>query len=51
MEGFDSRKVNRILKLPFCAEIIVVISCGIRAEKGVWEDRMRIPFNDDYKNI
>lgn len=51
MEGFDSRKVKRILKLPFGAEINMVISCGIRDEKGVWGDRMRIPFNEVYKNI
>lgn len=51
MEGFDSRKVKRILNLPFGAEINMVISCGIRDEKGVWGNRMRIPFNEVYKNI
>lgn len=51
MEGFDSRKVKRILKLPYGAEINMVISCGIRDEKGVWGDRMRIPFNDVYHKI
>ncbi len=51
MEGFDSIKVKRILKLPYGAEINMVISCGIRDEKGVWGDRMRIPFNEVYKNI
>lgn len=50
MEGFDSIKVKRILKLPYGAEINMVISCGIRDEKGVWGDRMRIPFNEVYKN-
>lgn len=49
MEGFDSRKVKRILKLPFGAEINMIISCGIRDEAGVWGDRMRIPFNEVYK--
>ncbi len=51
MEGFDSRKVKRILKLPYGAEINMVISCGIRDEKGVWGDRMRIPFNEVYQEI
>ncbi len=51
MEGFDSRKVKRILKLPYGAEINMVISCGIRDEKGVWGDRMRIPFNEVYQQI
>lgn len=49
MEGFDSRKVKHILKLPYGAEINMVISCGIREDKGVWGDRMRIPFNEVYK--
>ena len=42
MEGFDSRKVKSILKLPYGAEINMVISCGMRDENGVWGDRMRI---------
>jgi nitroreductase len=51
MEGFDSRKVKKILDLPFGAEINMVISCGIREEQGVWGDRMRVPFNDVYQRI
>jgi len=51
MEGFDSRKVKKILKLPFGAEINMVISCGIREENGVWGDRMRIPFEEVYQKI
>lgn len=51
MEGFDSRMVKRLLKLPFGAEINMIISCGIRNDKGVWGDRMRIPFSDVYKKI
>jgi nitroreductase len=51
MEGFDSRKVKRILKLPYGAEINMIISCGIRDNQGVWGDRMRIPFSEVYKKI
>ena len=51
MEGFDSRKVKGILKLPHGAEINMVISCGMRAENGVWGDRMRIPFDVVYRKI
>lgn len=51
MEGFDSRKVKHILKLPMGAEINMVVSCGIRDEKGVWGDRMRIPFDEVYQRI
>jgi len=51
MEGFDSKKVKSILRLPSGAEVNMVISCGIREEGGVWGDRMRIPFEEIYKVI
>ncbi len=51
MEGFDSRKTKNILELPYGAEINMIISCGIREDKGVWGDRMRIPFNEVYKRV
>ena len=51
MEGFDSRKVKSILKLPYGAEINMVVSCGIRDDNGVWGDRMRIPFDEVYHKI
>jgi len=51
MEGLDSRSVKRMLKLPMGAEINMIISCGIRAEGGIWGDRMRVPFDEVYKQI
>ena len=51
MEGFDSRKVKSILELPYGAEINMIVSCGIREERGVWGERMRIPFNEVYRRI
>ncbi len=51
MEGFDSKKVKSILKLPLGAEINMVVSCGIREEGGIWGDRMRIPFDEIYQQI
>ncbi|MCG9909849.1 MAG: nitroreductase family protein [Flavobacteriales bacterium] len=51
MEGFDSRRVKRMLNLPMGAEINMVVSCGIREEGGVWGNRMRIPFEEVYKKI
>ncbi len=51
MEGFDSRRVKRILKLPYGAQINMIVSCGIRAEGGVWGDRMRVPFDEVYKHV
>lgn len=51
MEGFDSRRVKRILQLPHSAEITMVVSCGIREPGGVWGDRMRVPFEEVYKRV
>ena len=51
MEGFDSRRVKRILKLPYGAQVNMIVSCGIRAEGGVWGDRMRVPFEEVYKRV
>ena len=51
MEGFDGRKVKKLLDLPCGAEINMVISCGIREDHGVWGDRMRIPFDEVYKRV
>jgi nitroreductase len=51
MEGFDSKKVKGILKLPYGAEINMVVSWGIRDEQGVWGDRIRVPFDEVYRKI
>lgn len=51
MEGLDSKKVKSILDLPRGAEINMIVSCGIREQKGVWGDRMRIPFEQIYTEI
>ena len=51
LEGFDSTKVKRILKLPLGAEVNMVIPCGIRDEGGIWGNRMRIPFDEIYHTV
>ena len=52
IEGFDSRRVKRLLHLPFGAEINMIISCGIRnGNKGIYGDRFRVPFEEVYKKI
>jgi len=51
MEGLDSKKVKRILKLPLGAEINMIVSCGIRDNGGIWGDRTRIPFEEVYQRI
>lgn len=49
MEGFDSRKVKRILNSTEGAYINMIISCEIRDEYVAWGFRMRIPFNEVYQ--
>lgn len=52
LEGFDGRRVKKLLKLPYGAEINVIISCGIRnGNKGIRGDRFRVPFEEVYKVI
>ncbi|HNV49688.1 MAG: nitroreductase family protein [Bacteroidales bacterium] len=52
LEGFDSRRVKKLLKLPCSAEITMVIPCGIRKGTcGIWGERFRVPFEEVYKNI
>ncbi len=49
LEGFDSLRVKRILRLPCSAEINMIVSCGIRTAGGVWGERFRQPFETVYK--
>lgn len=52
LEGFDSKRIKKILQLPAGAEINMVISCGIRkGNEGIWGDRCRVPFEKVYKKI
>lgn len=51
MEGTDSLRVKKIVGIPARAEINMVISCGIRDEKGVYGPRYRIPFEEVYYHI
>lgn len=49
LEGFDSRRVKKLLKLPYGAEINMVVSCGIRkGNEGIWGERFRVPFQEVY---
>ena len=48
MEGSDTLRVKQILKLPRGAEINMVISCGIRDDKGIYGPRFRVLFEEVY---
>lgn len=51
MEGSDTWRVKKLLNLPRGAEINMIVSCGIRSEKGVYGERFRIPFEEVYKEV
>lgn len=52
LEGFDSKRIKKLLKLPHGAGINMVIPCGIRdGNKGIWGDRGRVPFDEVYHRI
>ncbi|MFB1040157.1 MAG: nitroreductase family protein [Polaribacter sp.] len=51
MEGTDTLRIQKLLKLPFGAEINMVVSCGIRTEKGIYGERFRIPFEEVYTEV
>ena len=51
MEGFDSKQVKKLLKLPSGTEISMIIGCGIRKPEGVYGERFRVPFEEVYKEL
>ena len=51
MEGMDSKRIRKMLKLPKQAEICMVISVGKRAENGVYGKRFRLPSSEFIKVV
>lgn len=52
LEGFDSKLIKKLLKLPHSAEINMVIACGTRdGNKGIWGERGRVAFDKVYHRI
>lgn len=43
MEGFDERRVKKILNLACRSRVVMVISVGDRDPKGVWGEQYRVP--------
>lgn len=46
MEGFDEKRVKKILELPRGAEITMIIAVGKGTEKGIWGPRFRVPYEE-----
>ena len=51
MEGSDTFRVKKILNLNKKAEISMVIACGLRTEKGIYGEQLRVPFDKIYTYI
>ncbi|MES2799532.1 MAG: nitroreductase family protein [Bacteroidota bacterium] len=52
LEGIDSRRVKKILGLPYHAEITMIVACGVRkGNEGIWGDRYRVPFEEVYHKV
>lgn len=52
LEGFDSKQIKQLLKLPHDAGVNMVIPCGIRdGNKGIWGERGRVPFEEVYHRL
>lgn len=43
MEGFDARRVARLLHLPRAAEVVMVLGAGKAVPEGVYGPRVRLP--------
>ncbi len=46
MEGFDKKRVKRMLGLSYGSEINMIVAVGKGTEKGVWGPRYRVPFEE-----
>ncbi len=51
MEGFDARRVRRLLKLTSDSTIVMIIAAGKRAENGVYGPRIRFDESQFIKEI
>lgn len=51
LEGFDSKRIKKMLNLPKQAEINMVIPVGKAAADGVWYPRKRYAYNEVVKTI
>lgn len=43
MEGYDSKRVKKLLALPEASEICMIIGCGKGLPEGIYGERFRVP--------
>lgn len=46
MEGFDSKRVKKLLDLPPASEIAMIIGCGKGLPDGIYGERFRLPYEE-----
>lgn len=51
MEGFDEKRVKKLLNLPSDASVVMVISAGKRAHNGLYGPRLRFDSSEFIKKI
>ncbi|MGZ3695652.1 MAG: nitroreductase family protein [Bdellovibrionota bacterium] len=51
MEGFDERRVKKVIHSSCATRVVMVISVGTRDEKGIWGERFRLPKEMVFKKI
>ncbi|MBN3582627.1 nitroreductase family protein [Algoriphagus aestuarii] len=51
MEGYDSKRVSKLLKLPKGAEICMIIGCGKGMPEGIYGKRFRVEAKELVKSI
>ncbi len=51
LEGFDSKRIKKYLKLPRVAEINMVISVGKGLDEGIWYPQKRYAYNEVVKEV
>lgn len=49
MEGFDEKRVKKLLERPRGAEINMIVSVGKGTDRGTWGPRFRLPYDDVVK--
>ncbi|BDD10282.1 nitroreductase [Fulvitalea axinellae] len=51
MEGFDSKRVKKLLGLPNRSEINMVVGCGVGTPEGIYDERRRVPHDEVIFNV
>lgn len=46
MEGFDSKRVLKLLNLSSSYTVVMVIAIGKSSERGTWGPQVRLPLTD-----